>query len=114
MKFDSFNTLIIVGIIIFALLSFIFGGIFILGFLMLMVLILSFVASKQDNYSTKRYFIAVIFALTIWTFVLYPLFNLIYIIQWIFPILGAILLAVFMNNYLENLHKLKKEKIVID
>lgn len=109
MNFNSFNTKIIGCIIIFALLSFIFGGVFILGFFMLMVLILSFISSRQGSYSTRRYYIAVIFVLAYWTFVLCPPFNLVYILYGIFPILGAITLAVFMDNYLENLHKLKKD-----
>ena len=108
MNFNSFNIKIIAGITIFALLSFIFGGIFILGFFMLMILILSFISSRQGSYSTRRYFIAVIFVLAYWTFILCPSFNLVPILYGIFPILGAITLAVFMDNYLENLHKLKE------
>lgn len=110
MQLNSFNISIIAGILIFGLLSFLFSSLFCLGFFMLMVLILSFMASRNDYYSTKRYFIAIIIVLGFFTIYFYPL-DLDYILYWIFPILSALTLAVFMSKYLENLHELKKKKL---
>lgn len=72
------------------------------------VLFLATIFSKFDNYSTKVYLISVGVLLLGMTYYLTPSFDLFSLLPFIFPILGALVLAVLSDEVLEKFSLIKK------
>lgn len=114
MKFnDSFNVLIISAIILFSALSFSVDKFPQLIFFMFSVSVLTIIFSKVDNYNNKIYYGVVIIVLAVFSYILAAPLDLDIIESFIFPILGALVLAVVMDNYLEKYAMIRKSLSMI-